>query len=52
MQIGNETPDFNLILNKEPFWKQIKKISFMPEKESKTTDTPQDTNLPDIEKPL
>ena len=42
----------NLVLNKEPFWKQIKKMNFMQEKESKATDISQDTDLSGNDKPL
>ena len=42
----------NLVLNKEPFWRQIKKMTFMPDKEGKISGTSQDTEPPAEDKSL
>ena len=42
----------NLMSGKEPFWKQIKKMTFMQDKEGKISDTPQETKPPAEDKSL
>ena len=40
-----EDIESNLVLNKEPFWKQIKKMAFTPDKEGKNSGTSKDTEF-------
>ena len=40
----------NLVLSKEPFWKQIKKIAFVPGKDENISDSSQDPSPPTEEK--
>jgi phosphate acyltransferase len=42
----------NLLVSKEPFWKQIKKIAFVPGKDEKNSDSSKDSDPPAEDKSL